>query len=394
MKKILILSFYYQPDLSAGSFRTTALVKSLNKTDLDLDIEVITTAPNRYSSFREKVEAFEVVDGVRIHRIVIPMHNSGMFDQSLAFISYYRQAIKIAKKSNYDLVFATSSRLFTAFLGARIARKKKVALYLDIRDIFVDTISGILSKALGILFVPWLNLIERYTFSTAKHINLVSEGFLRYFEEKKIDASFSFFTNGIDKEFDDITNIISYETPSEKKLTILYAGNIGGGQGLHKIIPALAGRLGEHANFLVIGDGGQKEKLKNSIASMGLDNVELRDPIGRKQLIDEYVKADVLFLHLNNNPAFEKVLPSKLFEYASFNKPIFAGLSGYSVDFINAEISDCAVFMPCDIDDAVQKFDRLNLVVEPRIGFIKKFRRETIMTMMAANILLVLKDDA
>ncbi|MDA9131616.1 glycosyltransferase family 4 protein [Gammaproteobacteria bacterium] len=394
MKKILILSFYYQPDLSAGSFRTTALVKSLNKTDLDLDIEVITTAPNRYSSFREKVEAFEVVDGVRIHRIAIPMHNSGMFDQSLAFISYYRQAIKIAKKSNYDLVFATSSRLFTAFLGARIARKKKVALYLDIRDIFVDTISGILSKALGILFVPWLNLIERYTFSTAKHINLVSEGFLRYFEKKKIDASFSFFTNGIDKEFDDITNIIRYETPSEKKLTILYAGNIGGGQGLHKIIPALAGRLVEHANFLVIGDGGQKEKFKNSIASMGLDNVELRDPIGRKQLIDEYVKADVLFLHLNNNPAFEKVLPSKLFEYASFNKPIFAGLSGYSVDFINAEISDCAVFMPCDIDDAVQKFNRLNLIVEPRIEFIKKYRREAIMTMMAANILLVLKDNA
>ena len=124
MKKILILSFYYQPDLCAGSFRATALVKSLSKTDLNLDIEVITTVPNRYSSFREKVEAFEVVDGVRIHRIAIPMHNSGMFDQSLAFISYYRQAMKIAKKSDYDLVFATSSRLFTAFLGARIARKK------------------------------------------------------------------------------------------------------------------------------------------------------------------------------------------------------------------------------------------------------------------------------
>lgn len=394
MKKILILSFYYQPDLCAGSFRTTALVKSLNKTDLDLDIEVITTAPNRYSSFREKVKVFEIVDGVRIHRIVIPMHNSGMFDQSLAYISYYRQAIKIAKKSDYDLIFATSSRLFTAFLGARIARKKRVALYLDIRDIFVDTIFGILPKALGILSISWFNLIERYTFSTAKHINLVSEGFLRYFEEKKIDASFSFFTNGIDKEFDDSTNIISYDTPPNKQLTILYAGNIGEGQGLHKIIPALAGRLGKRANFLVIGDGSQKEKFKNSIANMGLDNVELRDPINRKQLIDEYVKADVLFLHLNNNPAFKKVLPSKLFEYAAFNKPIFAGLSGYSADFIHAEISDCEVFMPCDIDDAVQKFDRLNLAVEPRREFIEKFRRETIMTMMAANILLVLNDNA
>ena len=247
---------------------------------------------------------------------------------------------------------------------------------------------------MGILSVSWLNLIERYTFSTAKHINFVSEGFLRYFEEKKIEASFSFFTNGIDKEFDDITNTVSYETPSDKKLTILYAGNIGQGQGLHKIIPALAGRLGERANFLVIGDGGQKEKLKNSITGLGLDNVELRDPIDRKQLIDEYIKADILFLHLNNIPAFEKVLPSKLFEYAAINKPIFAGLSGYSSEFIRTHIPDCEVFMPCDIDDAVQKFDRLNLTVEPRMEFIEKFRRETIMTMMAANILLVLNDNA
>jgi hypothetical protein len=127
---------------------------------------------------------------------------------------------------------------------------------------------------------------------------------------------------------------------------------------------------------------------------LGLDNVELRDPIDRKQLIDEYIKADILFLHLNNNPAFEKVLPSKLFEYAAINKPIFAGLSGYSSEFIRTHILDCEVFMPCDIDDAVQKFDRLNLVTEPRIEFINKFKRETIMTMMAENILLVLKNNA
>ncbi len=394
MKKILVLSFYYQPDLCAGSFRTTALVKSLNRTDLNLDIEVITTIPNRYSSYKEKVDAFEVADGVRIHRVTIPMHKSGIFDQSLAFISFYKKALKIAKKSEYDLVFATSSRLFTAFLGARIARKKKVALYLDIRDIFVDTISGILPRVLGILCVPFLNLIERYTFRTAKHINLVSKGFLRYFEEKKIDASYSFFTNGIDEEFYNITKIINYEKTCNKKLNVLYAGNIGSGQGLHKIIPGIAKRLGEHAKFLVIGDGGQKVKLQNSIARLGLDNVELRDPLERKKLIDEYIKADVLFLHLNDNSAFKKVLPSKLFEYAAFDKPIFAGLSGYSAKFIDKHIHDCEVFIPCNIDDAVQKFEKLNLVTKPRSEFIKKFKRDYIMTSMAKNILLVLKDNA
>lgn len=387
-----MLSFYFQPDLCAGSFRTSALVEQLNRTDLE--IEVVTTAPNRYSSFEQKAESYEAIDGIHIHRITLPTHNSGMYDQILAFFSYYRHAMKIAKNSEYDAVFATSSRLFTAFLGARIARKKEISLYLDIRDIFVDTMSDILPSFINIFATPVLHLIENYAFGKAKHINLVSKGFLNYFKEKKLGCSFSFYTNGIDKEFDGVVDIRKRQTPKNKTLNILYAGNIGEGQGLHKILPALADRLGKRANFVVIGDGGLKEELKNSIASLASDNIELRAPVSRKQLIDEYLKADVLFLHLNDYPAFEKVLPSKLFEYAAFNKPIFAGLSGYSADFIHAEISDCEVFRPCDIDDAVQKFDRLNLAVEPRMEFIEEFRRETIMTMMAANILLVLNDNA
>jgi len=387
-----VLSFYFQPDLCAGSFRTSALVEQLNRTDLE--IEVVTTAPNRYSSFEQKAESYEVIDGIHIHRITLPTHNSGMYDQILAFFSYYRHAMKIIKNSEYDAVFATSSRLFTAFLGARIARKKEISLYLDIRDIFVDTMSDILPSFINVLATPVLHLIESYAFGKAKHINLVSKGFLKYFKEKKLGCSFSFYTNGIDKEFDGVVDIRKRQIPKNKTLNILYAGNIGEGQGLQKILPTLADRLGKRANFVVIGDGGLKEELKNTIASLAIDNIELRAPVSRKQLIDEYLKADVLFLHLNDYPAFEKVLPSKLFEYAAFNKPIFAGLSGYSSDFIHAEISDCEVFRPCDIDDAVQKFDRLNLAVKPRMEFIEEFRRETIMTMMAANILLVLNDNA
>lgn len=387
-----MLSFYFQPDLCAGSFRASALVEQLNKTDLE--IEVVTTAPNRYSSFKYKAEPYEVIDGIKIHRITLPTHNSGMYDQIVAFFSYYRYAMKITRNSEYEAVFATSSRLFTAFLGARIARKKGVPLYLDIRDIFVDTMSDILPSIISVLATPVLNMVENYTFAKAKHINLVSEGFLKYFKEKKLCCSFSFYTNGIDKEFNGVVDIRRRQKSQNKKLDILYAGNIGEGQGLHKILPALAGRLGKQANFVVIGDGGLKKELQNSIANLALDNIKLKAPLSRKQLINEYLKADVLFLHLNDYPAFEKVLPSKLFEYAAFNKPIFAGLSGYSADFIHAEISDCEVFMPCDIDDAVQKFDRLNLSVEPRTDFIEKFKRENIMALMAENILLVLKDNA
>ena len=49
--RILILSFYFPPDLSAGSFRTKSLTDALiRSTDDELEIEVITTLPNRYSN--------------------------------------------------------------------------------------------------------------------------------------------------------------------------------------------------------------------------------------------------------------------------------------------------------------------------------------------------------
>jgi len=392
MLKILILSFYYEPDLCAGSFRCTALVNHLSRNDVQID--VVTTAPNRYASFKQKAPKFERKGDVRVHRISMPSHESGMIDQIRAFSAYYRGAMKLVAKRDYDVVFATSSRLFTAFLGARIANQKKAPLYLDVRDIFVDTMRDILSPKVTWLAGPIMSLIERYTFSKAKHINLVSEGFLQYFKERYRRASFSFFTNGIDQEFlkaSPVTRIVH-----EKKdiLNVLYAGNIGEGQGLHLILPELAKRLNNRVKFIIIGDGGQRKKLEWAIDELSLHNVKLISPVARDRLIEEYIKADVLFLHLNGYPAFEKVLPSKLFEYAAMGKPIWAGLSGYSASFVKAEIVGSEVFSPGDIDDAVHKLDALELITEPRIEFIRKFNRGNIMNEMVCDILRVANDNA
>jgi len=360
----------------------------------DVQIDVVTTAPNRYISFRQKAPRFESQGNVRVHRIPMPFHESGMTDQMRAFGAYYCGAMKLVSKNDYDIVFATSSRLFTAFLGARIAKRKKIPLYLDIRDIFVDTMTDILSPKLSWIAVPLMSLIERYTFGAAKHINLVSEGFLKYFEDRYRQASFSFFTNGIDQEFLEASPTARIVNEKKDMITVLYAGNIGEGQGLHFILPALAERLKTRLKFIIIGDGGQCKKLKHAIDELSLKNVELIPPLSRNSLIEEYIKADVLFLHLNDYPAFKKVLPSKLFEYAAMGKPIWAGLSGYSASFVKAEIVGSEVFSPGDIDDAVHKLDALELITEPRIEFIRKFKRGNIMNEMVCDILRVANDNA
>jgi UDP-N-acetylglucosamine:LPS N-acetylglucosamine transferase len=388
MKRIVYLSFYFSPDLCAGSFRNSPLALELAKQAKDILIDVYTTLPNRYSTFDANAPEFEEFNNLRIHRISLPPHKSGMLDQVFSFLKYYKEVSRLNKGKKADLVFASSSRLFTAFLGYRIARKTNIPLYLDIRDIFVDTINDVFkSQILKTVLLPVLKFIESITFNYAKHINLISGGFKEYFQKYK-KSKFSFYSNGIDNEFLIDNNIALNNNSGSAKKVIVYAGNIGEGQGLHKIVPQTAKLLGNRFEFLIIGDGGAKSLLQKEIEEAGINNVILKNPINRKELQNVYSSADYLFLHLNDYPAFRKVLPSKIFELATFKKPILAGVSGFSAQFIIDEINNSFVFNPCDskalANHLLNPEENLNI---DRSDFIQKFKRSIINEKIATSIL-------
>ena len=388
MKRIVYLTFYFKPDLCAGSFRNSPLALELAKQAKDVLIDVYTTLPHRYSTFDVDAPAFEEFNNLRIHRISLPPHKSGMLDQVFSFFKYYKEVSRLNKGKKADLVFASSSRLFTAFLGYKIAKKIKIPLYLDVRDIFVDTMNDVFkSQILKTVLLPVLKFIESITFNYAKHINLISGGFKEYFQKYK-KSTFSFYSNGIDDEFLIENNIALNNNSGSAKKVIVYAGNIGEGQGLHKIVPQTAKLLGNRFEFLIIGDGGAKSLLQKEIEEAGINNVILKNPINRKELQNVYSSADYLFLHLNDYPAFRNVLPSKIFELATFKKPILAGVSGFSAQFIIDEINNSFVFNPCDsqalANHLLNPEENLNI---NRSDFIQKFKRSIINEKMATSIL-------
>jgi len=391
--KLLVLSFYFQPDLCAGSFRSTALIDQLQKFE-ELDIDVITTLPNRYASFSSTAKEQESLGNVTVHRICLPTHKSGMLDQAKAFYHYYSKVARLIKAKEYDAVYATSSRLFTAFLGARISRSRNIPLYLDVRDIFVDTIKDVLPAKLAFVAKPIFSLVERYTFSCAQRINLVSKGFEGYFKQRYSAIDYRWFTNGIDEMFlEGRDSAVQQKPDSANGLTVLYAGNIGEGQGLHAIVPQLASLSGDNVTFRIIGDGGRKEALVQALRQENVGNVEVLQPVKRESLIDEYKKADILFLHLNDYSAFKKVLPSKIFEYAAMGKPILAGVSGYAAEFLVSEVPNSAVFYPGDCHQAVAALKSLDLELAPRKEFVERYRRSTIMSDMASDIVSFVNEE-
>lgn len=398
---ILILSFYYPPDLSPGSFRTQALVQALRRTlGKTVDITVVAATPNRYKTHRpDTIDNTEETGGDepnRLIRLPIKPHKSGLFDQALAYRSFFFGAQRACRNERWDLVYATSSRLMTAFTGAWIARKAGAPLVLDIRDLFVDTMGDLLRGSLLRLVLPIFRMIEKYTFRSAAKVSTVSEAFVPYLRDRGVTAPIEFFPNGIDPLFirighEDVPVDVQIGA-TEPAPTILaprkrlvYVGNIGDGQGLDRILPETAAAVADTWEFHLVGYGGAIDKLKARIAELGVGNIIFHDPVPRDEVPRFYQDADVLFLHLNAIPAFERVIPSKIFEYGATDKPVLAGVAGYPASFIRNNLPDAHVFAPCDVDALVTVLreqtpgpDR-----ETRDAFIQRFRREVIMERLA-----------
>lgn len=391
-KRILFLTFYFEPDLCAGSFRNSPLAYELARQadEREIDVDVITTFPNRYASFETKAKRVQTSDNLRIERIEIPLHKSGFIDQIRSFLAYHNEVNRRIREKKYELVYASSSRLFTAWLGSKIARKRKVPLYLDVRDIFLDTIRDVLKNPLlkMMIFLP-LKWIEQRTFGRADHINLISEGFKPYFDKYQTSGR-SYYTHGIDDLFMNNRFDADLNQHKNKKKLILYAGNIGEGQGLHKIIPEAAKQLEDRFEFKIIGDGGTKRLLEDQIEKSNVRNVVLEPPVNRDQLIEEYRQADYLLIHLNDYEAFKKVLPSKIFELGATEKPLLAGICGYSKEFMKQYLPDTIFFEPGDIHSFIRilsNLDESGIKIEERALFIKNFKRENVNRLMAESIL-------
>lgn len=401
-RRILYLTFYFEPDLCAGSFRNTPLAFSLAELakQKHTEIDLYTTIPNRYISYEADYREKETVHNLTIHRLAIPRHKSGKLDQMRSFYSYYRQVMKLTRHKEYDLVFASSSRFFTSWLGYRVAKKKRAKLIVDVRDLLSDTVKDLsrnrLMRSAGSAFI---RALEKRVYHYASHLNLISPGFRPAFREIPSNRV-SEYSHGVDPDFTDAIQKQSQSTSSlsAKSVTeVLYAGNIGEGQGLHNILPGVASALRETHHFTVIGDGSAITQLKRAIEEMNLTNVTLRKPVSRVLLVREYMEADILFLHLESGEVFRRVLPSKIFEMAATGRPIVAGVEGYARTFLQKEVAGTGLFSPGDCQEAVDVIRRVgrnggDVTLIDRSLFIKTYSRPILDQQFAEKIVSFLQE--
>ncbi|AXI99731.1 Glycosyltransferase involved in cell wall bisynthesis [Cyclonatronum proteinivorum] len=332
MARILIITQYFLPEITAAAYRLSALESYLTKQGHDVD--VITTFPHR--SPNEQA----VNDTPKINRVSMPTiegSTKGRIKEQLWFMVRSFIAF-ISKPGRYDYVIATSPPLFAGLSGYFISKLCGGRFILDIRDIWPGSIiaTGLFSS--GSIPIRLASFLERFLYHKAAHITTVAKPMATYVRQYKKNSDVSIVYNGVDELIN--TPVIGAPDSDFKHLNLVYAGNFGLVQGLDLLIRAVNSLEEKHKSQLKVsflGQGFKQKELESLAAELGVsDRVSFAGPYTKSELTHILAEeAHALFIHLKSDPSLNLTIPSKVFDCMQYNIPIVYGLSGEAHEILN-----------------------------------------------------------
>lgn len=221
-----------------------------------------------------------------------------------------------------------------AFLGAqRLARRFSAKLAFEVRDIWPLTLTEIGGYSPSHPFIRLMQWIENRAYRDSDRVvsnlknsveHMVGHGLHR--------DKFSWVANGFSldevSQKEPISPTVEQQLP-KGKFVVGYTGTLGVANSLDTFLAA-AEALKENNNieFVLVGQGKEKNSLQASVQKSKLKNVTFIDPIPKVQIQAMLNNFDACFIGLTKDPLFRfGVSPNKLFDYLYSAKPIL-----YAID--------------------------------------------------------------
>lgn len=329
--RILLITQYYSPELTAASYRMKDMVLSLE--DCGCEVTVITSFPHRVVFNKQK----NIDNEKNILRLRVPNIGKSFFSRVNNYTYFALSSILKAvfgTRGKYDVVLVSSPPLFLAFTGYVVSRIKRAKYIADVRDIWPDSAVAVSMLKEGSLLHKIFLRVEKFFYRSAHHVICVSRLMKKHIAGYKDIKDITVVYNGFSQ---DIAMEEIHKAADNKAYTIAYAGNLGMFHGLEILIQVASiaqEETGYPLRLRFIGDGAQRQKLESRVSELGLKNVEFTGAIPREKLSRHFEDVHVLFLHLLDHPVLEKTIPSKLFDYLYYNKPILAGIRGEGKEIV------------------------------------------------------------
>lgn len=334
--RILMLTQWFYPE---PSFKGLPFAKEL--VALGHDVEVITGFPNYpggkiYEGYRLKLFQREIVEGIPIIRVALyPSHDDSVLHRMANYASFALSSLFIGtllvKQS--DLVYVYHPPGTIGLAAVAIKWFRRMPFVYDILDPWPESIEVsemITNRAVLWIIDKWC----RFVYNQASKIVVPSPGLKKLVQSKGVPyEKVEVIYNWCDEEH--LSDSEGHENLSKElglidRFNVMYAGNIGTGQGLAALLEAasmIKNRLPE-IQFVLVGDGLELSSLKHMAKQMDLFNVLFLEQRDIDEMGAVLNLSDVLLVHLKDEELFRITIPSKTQAYMNAGKPILMAVRG------------------------------------------------------------------
>jgi glycosyltransferase involved in cell wall biosynthesis len=332
--RILIVSQYFAPEMTAAPLRLRPLAAGL--VERGHDVEVICEVPShpqgrRYPGYALRPIQRRRMDGFRVSYVwafAAPSRRPAA--RILAYGTYAASASlcgTLARRP--DVVLASSPPLSVGLVGEVIARRHRVPLVFDVRDLW-PAVAGDLGSVRSSRALGAAAAVERHLYRSAAAVTTATEPFKLHVAETVDAERVVVLPNGTTRAWlragEGEVDRGRAGLPAEG-FVWTYAGNVGLSQDLATAIEA-AGLLGDGFRLLVVGDGAGRQGLEALAAGAPAGTVEFRDPVAPEEAMAVMRASDALLVSLADREALAKTVPVKLYDSAALGRPLIVAAAG------------------------------------------------------------------
>ena len=341
---------YFWPE----SFRINDLALGLR--DLGHDVSVLTGLPNYpsgrlfpgYSLFSRR-DDFE---GIPVARVpLITRGKSKGLRLALNYLSFALSASLLGPwlcRRPVDAIFVFEpSPVIVGWPAMVMKWWKRAPILFWVQDLRPESLSatGSMKSGWGIDLV---DRIVRHIYRDCDRVLIQSPGFREPIERQGVSShkiiDFPNWAESLYRPLESAAEIA--ELPNGFRL--LFAGNIGASQSFQTILRAAELCRDEpELKWIILGDGREKAWVEEQVQSRGLSECVLL--LGQRPMHTMphyFAAADALLLTLKRDPAFARVIPSKLQSYLACGRPVLGALDGDGANVIQQ--ADAGLVVPSE----------------------------------------------
>lgn len=341
--KVLILTQWYPPE-------PAPLIQELAQTlqKRGHAITVLTGFPNYpagkiYPGYHIRIMQREVLNDISVVRVPLyPEHSLSGLRRIINYISFALASsiLGFFVAPKHDIIFVYHPPLTIGLPALVLSRLWGVPFVYQIQDMWPETLRATgMVKNRGLL--RWVGQFAQWIYREAHTILVISPGFRQNLIDKGVpESKIRVVSNWIDTDaFKAVipTRGLAENLGFNERFNIMYAGNMGEAQGLETVLEAAALLSDiQTVQFVMIGDGTAMPRLKRLAEEKNLNNVLFLGRYPHQEMPNLYALADILLIHLKDDPLFRITVPSKTLAYLAAGKPIIAAAIGDVADMINS----------------------------------------------------------